>query len=278
MSHEKFLFSEKIWKITYFYDKRSEKIEEIKKFLNSKNFEILEKSQKEEIFLSLGGDWLFVFVAKKAHKENKKILWLNFWNLWFLVQEKEIFDKEEKSFSFITKKFPILKAIIKFENWETFEANAFNEVYLTRSWDASSLNLEISHTTKIIKNFSWDWLMISTPAGSTGWSKSYSGIILPNSANLNILTPIWTIFPLHFKSTILPDKGRIYVKNIWKRQNSIDILLDNKIFISNEKRNFELIIERDEKFVEVLIEKNNLKNFDSKVYEIQGFDFMENKN
>lgn len=271
MSHENFLISEKIWKITYFYDKRSEKIDEIKNFLNSKNFKKLQNSIKEEIFLSLGWDWLFVFLAKKAHKENKKILWINFWNLGFLVQEKNIFEKNNWQSQFITKKFPILKAILKFENWEIIEGFAFNEVYLTRSFDAWSLNLEIKHLQKKISNFSWDGLMVSTPAGSTGWSKSYSGIILPSNANLNILTPIWTISPFHFKSTILSEKWRIYIKNIWKRQNSIDILLDNKIFISNEKGNFELIIERDEKKVEVLIEKNNLKNFLGKVYEIQGF-------
>ncbi len=273
MSHEEFLISEKIWKITYFYDKRSEKRTEIEDFIKSDNFQNLEKSLQEETFLSLWWDGLFVFVAKIAHKENRKILWINFWNLGFLVQEKEDFCKNNEKINFVVKKYPILKAIIRFENGEILEENAFNEVYITRSWDASSLNLEISHLWKSVKNFCGDGIMISTPAGSTWWSKSYSWIILPHNANLNILTPIGTISPVHFGSLVLSDKWRIYIKNCSKRENSIDVLLDNKRLISHEIRNFELIIERDQDFVEVLIIKENLKKFEAKVYEIQRMSF-----
>lgn len=206
-------------------------------------------------------------MAKLAHKNKKKILGINFGNLGFLVQEKNIFEK--KNLEFTIKKYPILRAIVTFENGEKIVGNAFNEVYLTRSGDASSLSLEISHLGKKIPDFRGDGLMISTPAGSTGWSKSYSGIILPSTSNLNILTPIGTISPLHFQSLVLSDKGRIHIKNCQARQNFVDILLDNKQILSHEKRPFELTIERDTDFVEVLIEKNNLKKFEAKVYEIQ---------
>lgn len=271
MSHENFLFSKKIWKATYFYDIRSAKVSEISEFVKSKNFENIVNSLTEETFISLGWDGLFVFIAKMAHQEQKKVLWINFWNLGFLVQEKEVFASQ--NLNFITKKYPILKVIINFDSWKKIEDFAFNEIYLTRSWESSSINLEISHLWKKIPNFLWDWLMISTPAGSTWWSKSYSGIILPHNANLNILTPIWTIFPLHFKSVVLCDKWRIYIKNISKRQGSIDLLVDNKRILSEEKGKFEIIIERDKYFAEVLIKKENLKKFEAKVYELQGFNF-----
>lgn len=273
MSHEKFLESWKIWKIKYFYDNRSEKLDEIKKFLDSDILKNIEKSLEKETFLSLGWDWLFVYVAKLAHKENKNILWINFWNLGFLVQDREVFLKE--NLKFIKKKYPILKAILKFEDWEEKLWYAFNEIYITRTWDANSIELEISHLWKKIKNYRWDWLMVSTPAGSTWWSRSYSWIILPHDANLNILTPIWTISPINFKSMVLCDKGRIYIKNSSKRQNSIDILVDNKRIVIDEARNFELIIERDENQVEVLIEKDNLAHFNSKVYKEQAMEFEQ---
>lgn len=273
MSHKDFLISGKIGKIQYFYDARSEKRTEIEDFLSWEILKKIEKTLSDEIFLSLGGDGLFVYVAKLAHKNHKKMLGINFGNLGFLVQDREFFDDENLEFSI--KKYPILKVIIQFENSEKIEWNAFNEVYLTRAGEASSLNLEISHLGKKIANFCGDGLMISTPAGSTGWSKSYSGMILPSNANLNILTPIGTIFPLHFKSVVLSDKGRIYIKNCQKRENSIDILLDNKRIMIDEKRNFELIIERDENFVEVLIVEKFLKKFEAKVYELQWFSFEE---
>jgi hypothetical protein len=50
-------------------------------------------------------------------------------------------------------------------------------------------------------------------------------------------------------------------------------LIDNKRIILNEKKNFEIIIERDEKYVEVLVEKDNLAYFDAKVYIEQSMEF-----
>lgn len=139
---------------------------------------------------------------------------------------------------------------------------------MTRSGDASSAEFEISHLGKTV-NFRGDGLMVSTPSGSTGWSKSYSGIILPHNANLNILTPIGTISPINFKSLVLANKGRIIVKNQSRRQNPLEILLDNKQFVRDLSENFELIIEQDPHYVQVLIAKNFIKKFDAKVYEIQ---------
>ena len=86
--------------------------------------------------------------------------------------------------------------------------------------------------------------MISTRAGSTGWSRSYGGTILPHNANLNVLTPVGKIIPRDFQATVIPDKGRIRIKNDTKRINPIDILLDNRRIVSMETRQFEMTIER----------------------------------
>ena len=78
--------------------------------------------------------------------------------------------------------------------------------------------------------------MISTPAGSTGWSRSYGGTILPHNANLNVLTPVGKIAPRDFHSTVLPDKGRIRIKNDTTRIAPIDILVDNRRIMLMESR------------------------------------------
>ncbi|ATU05023.1 hypothetical protein BKN14_01040 [Candidatus Gracilibacteria bacterium HOT-871] len=271
MTHSQFLIQKNIGKASCFYDSRSDRLSEIEGFLSSDIFKNIEKNLEKETYISLGGDGLFVFIAKLAHQKSKQILGINFGNLGFLVQEKDIFQKEK--IEFVVKKYSILKAIIKFSDGETKTGCAFNEIYITRTGDATSLELEIAHLGKKVKSFRGDGLMISTPAGSTGWSRSYSGIILPHNANLNILTPIGTIFPVNFKSLVLADKGRIYIKHLSKRENAVDVLIDNKRIILNEKKNFEIIIERDEKYVEVLVEKDNLAYFDAKVYIEQSMEF-----
>lgn len=53
MSHAEFLLSERIGKITYFYDQRSEKKSEIEDFLASENLKNIENSLSEDIYLSL---------------------------------------------------------------------------------------------------------------------------------------------------------------------------------------------------------------------------------
>lgn len=78
MTHKDFLVSGIFGKITYFYDSRSEKQQEIKSFLSSDILTAIENSLSENTYLSLGGDGLFVFVAKLAHEKNIKILGINF--------------------------------------------------------------------------------------------------------------------------------------------------------------------------------------------------------
>ena len=65
------------------------------------------------------------------------------------------------------------------------------------------------------------------------------------------------------------------MKNLYKTfiKNAVDVLLDNKRILANEEQDFEIIIERDEKYVEVLVEKDNLAYFDAKVYIEQSMEF-----
>lgn len=48
--------------------------------------------------------------------------------------------------------------------------------------------------------------MVSTPAGSSGWSRSYGGIVLPHDANMNVVTPIGKMSPSSLQSFLLSDK------------------------------------------------------------------------
>lgn len=105
---------------------------------------------------------------------------------------------------------------------------------MTRSGSASSLSLELFHLGKKL-NFLGDGIMISTPAGSTGWSKSYFGIILPHNANLNIITPIGAISPVNLRSFVVSDKGRITMNIDCSRENSFEILVDNESLYSHQK-------------------------------------------
>ena len=253
--------------LSFFYDTRSRNIGQIQEFLASTSIWKLQESIEERAYIVLGWDGLFVHVAKEAHRDNVAMLGINFWTKGFLLHDREIFERENLFFS--TREYPILHADVHIGD-EHIHGHAFNEIYVTRAGDASSVHLSFAQRWKVIERYSGDGLMISTPAGSTGWSRSYGGVILPHNANLNVLTPLGNTFPREFHSTVIPDKGRVRIKNDTTREAPIDILVDNRRIVSMESRPFELTIERATRWVRLLIEQSYREQWDAKIYEEQG--------
>jgi len=258
--------------LSFFYDTRSNNIEQIQEFLDSDTVWLLQRSIGERAYIVLGWDGLFVHIAKVAHRNNVPILGINFGTKGFLLHDRDVFTQD--SLLFESREYPILHTDIHVDG-EHIHGYAFNEVYITRAGDASSVNLSFAQWSKSIDSYRGDGLMISTPAGSTGWSRSYGGTILPHNANLNVLTPVGKIAPRDFCSTVLPDKGRIRIKNDTTREAPIDILVDNRRILLMESRWFELTIERSTSGVKLLIEKSYRERWDTKIYEEQGMGIIE---
>jgi NAD+ kinase len=253
--------------LSFFYDTRSRNIEQIQAFLASDRIIYLQESIEKRAYIVLGWDGLFVHVAKIAYQDEVPLLGINFGTKGFLLHDRDVFD--QKWLTFDTREYPILHADVRIGDTHT-HGYAFNEVYLTRAGDASSVRLSLTQRGKILDPFIGDGLMISTPAGSTGWSRSYGWVVLPHDANLNVLTPFGKIFPREFFATVLPDKGRIHIKNDTTREAPVDILVDNRRIVSMETREFELTIERAARWVQLLIEQWYRERWDAKAYEEQG--------
>lgn len=202
-------------------------------------------------------------MAKIAHQERVDILGINFGTKGFLLHDRDVFEQGE--FRFESQEYPILHADVQIGD-EHIHGHAFNEVYITRAGDASSISLDISHRNKHMANYHGDGIMVSTPAGSTGWSRSYHGVILPHNANLNVLTPVGGFSPHVFHSVLLPDKGRIRIKNDTTRENPLDILVDSRRIVSMECHPLTVVIERASHGVNVLIEQSYRDLWDNKPY------------
>ena len=263
MNQHQFTLQEDRDHLSFFYDTRSQHIWEIQDFLASTSLQKLQQSIEERAYVVLGWDGLFVHVAKIAHHDNVAIIGINFGTKGFLLHDREMCDQEGLVFD--SREYPILHTEIHMDD-EHIHGYAFNEVYITRAGDAGSVNLSLSQWSKSIDSYRGDGLMISTPAGSTGWSRSYGGTILPHNANLNVLTPVGKIIHRDFQATVIPDKGRIRIKNDTKRINPIDILLDNRRIVSMETRQFEMTIERASRWVRLLIEKQYRQEWDKKPF------------
>jgi len=225
--------------------------------------EKLKASIHERTYVVLGGDGLFVHMAKIAHQEQVDILGINFGTKGFLLHDRDVFEQD--AFEFEPQEYPILHVDVQIGD-DHIHGHAFNEVYLTRAGDASSVSLELSHRNKKITDYRGDGIMVSTPAGSTGWSRSYGGVILPHDANLNVLTPVGGFSPYGFHSVPLPDKGRFRVTNNTSREAPMDILVDNHRIVSMESQSMQILIERASHGVNILIEKSYRNRWDNKPY------------
>ncbi|MFZ2255191.1 MAG: hypothetical protein WAW59_05970 [Patescibacteria group bacterium] len=78
MSHHEFVTSTPYNQLTFFHDARTRKLSEIQEFLDSGIVEKLQQSIHERTYVVLGGDGLFVHVAKLAHQDEADILGINF--------------------------------------------------------------------------------------------------------------------------------------------------------------------------------------------------------
>ena len=268
MNHHQYTTSVERDNLVFFYDTRSQNLAEIQSFLDSERVSYIQRVIHERTYVVLGWDGLFVAVAKEAHRDDVTILGINFGTKGFLLHDRDVFTEDTLEFESI--EYPILHVDVELDG-SHIHGHAFNEVYITRAGDGGAISLSISHRSAHITQYRGDGIMISTPAGSTGWSRTYGGIILPHDANLNVLTPIGGYAPSNLRSVVIPDKWRIRIANDTKRDIPMDILVDNRRIISMESRPMHITIERANRGVRLLIEKSYKNRWDNKSRQEAGF-------
>lgn len=250
--------------LVYVYDRRSLHLEAIQSFLSGDIAKRLERIFSRATYVVLGGDGVFIEGAKHAAHMDADILGINFGTKGFFLHDMSALVGEH--LDFVVRPYPILRADIEISGVH-FSGEAFNEVYLTRTADAGSLRLSLSHARNMLGDIWVDGVMVSTPAGTTGWSRNYGGHILRHTSNENLITPIGN---RNISPIILPDKGRIRIINKAERIHPYTLLVDNRIIVEKDTHPFVLTIERAPKLARVLVERKYQEIWDHKVYQEQG--------
>ena len=256
------------WHLSFFYRNATETTPEIEAYLSDERVSRLQGRIQDRAYIALGGDGTFIDVTKIAHQEDADLLGINFGSKGFLLHDRASLEQPDITFS--KQVYPMLQVDI--DSWdEQIRGHAFNEVYITRAGDTSSINLSLSHRGKTLPRYRWDGLMVSTPAGSSGWSRSYGGIVLPHDANMNVVTPIGKMSPSSFQSFLLSDKWRIRISNDTARESPLDILADNRRIVSLESWSLDIVIERAARWVSLLIASSYQDAWAKKPYQELGF-------
>lgn len=156
--------------------------------------EIIKKSTH---LLSLGGDGTLLQTARLASKKGTPIVGVNFGRLGFLTEFNP--DELDDVFSQIVNKTEVsdyrmvLTASVSNEEGTVVEKNLFwamNDIVIDKSGFSKLITLDILVGKDRVGFYRADGIILSTPAGSTGYSLACGGPILYPTMDSILLTPV----------------------------------------------------------------------------------------
>lgn len=255
--------------VVYYNDYKIEQNDELKDFLKSSDFSsFLSKIKLSPIVLDskivviLWWDWTFLEVIKKLYKNNYFFLGINFWNKGFLLNDKNILRWE---IWLMNSQYSILKCLV---DWK--KTICFNDFDI-KAWDWKMVWFDIFIWKDYKLNILWDWLLISTPAWSTGYNSSLSWPILPHNLNSFVITPKAPWKPKFQLPIILNDDEVVTLRTVW-RQVPVEIYSDGKIFTTlKDNKEHSIIIKKSKYKINILTTKENINVWKNKVLQEQWF-------
>lgn len=198
----KFLIDESLTKVTSLIPKDN--------FASSKV--ILNRSK---FILSLGGDGTFLNTARIVGNKNIPILGVNLGRLGFF---SEVSPGEIKDFipKLLTNKFRITEeVVIKSVSNSNKILYGLNDIVIDKNDSVRMLEIETFYNNEKVVRIISDGIIISTPAGSTGYSLSCNGPIVNPESKVFIITPI-SPHTLNVRPIIVPDDGNIKIRILTK--------------------------------------------------------------
>lgn len=245
-----------------YYDEFSfERNGNLREFLQSNRARKLLQQVKQKCILVLGWDGTMLRAIGEHHHENTAFLWVNFGHKGFLLNDYMWIEWEACEYE--SRQYPLLDVS---QNGEKI-GSAFNDINLySPEGKAISLDMDIG-----VWNVSlwWDGVIVASPAGSTGHSKSYGWPILPHKSENLVITPKWDISGQTPK--VIDNPHPISIKNTG-RKFPLALNIDGvQQSISQQDQDIHLEIQKSSNQVRVLISQKHLKDWDNKVLTEQGF-------
>lgn len=254
MYAEKTISNQTIIYSEYKYESKQHNIEML---LQSEEFHDFLSDLDEEYNIVIWWDGTMLYALKTYNKNQKKFIWINFWNKWFLLQDKKIILEKNK---FIEKKYSIFDLQINNSHFDTF----INEVSISAK-NGKMWAFEIQLWQKESFELQWDWFVVSTPIWSTAYNSSLGWPILSHHSKSLVITPKAPWKPRHFPSIVIPENEKIHIKNIW-RFHWLEIHCDGQSKHIDEK-NDEITIIKSQVELVFAIAQSQEKKWENKIFE-----------
>ncbi len=214
--------------------------------------------KKVDYILSLGGDGTFLNTARIVGNKLIPILGINLGRLGFF---SGIGPHEIKEFipNLAANKFKVVEqVIIEAKVSETKIMHGINDIVIDKFDSIKMIELEIFYNNERVVKLVSDGIIISTPAGSTGYSLSCNGPIVNPKSKVFVITPI-SPHTLNIRPIIVPDEGMLKVKIL--KEGKARISADGQVTISQSTPN-EVILCKADYSIRV-IKKNSYTYFDT---------------
>jgi len=238
---------------------------ELRDFINNWKLEKISQSLLEKTIIVMGWDWTILKSVKENHSLWFPFLWINFWNKWFLLNDK-LYIKPESKYEKVS--YNIMNCEVA--DWKNIFKDIFiNEVNIT-SGAGQMLYLDISLNEKQKISIEWDWVLVSTPAGSTWYNASLGWPMLPHNMEALILTFKAPWKPKWQAPIVLNDDEDLLIENSG-RFSEMEIYVDSRLLHKTSKK-ADIKIKKADIKLTLLIDKNYKKIWDNKVFSEQGFE------
>ena len=187
----------------------------------------LNKFNKENLIIVIGGDGFMLQTLKNNKNSKKQFYGINSGNYGFLMNKFSSKDIIKNLLKANMISISPLEMVVKTKNNLIKRSIAINEVSVLRqSRQAASLSIK-QGSKQIIKELVSDGVLVSTPAGSTAYNLSVHGPILSlNSKKLSI-SPISAFRPRRWKGKIVNDNSKIVITNLNSSKRPISAVADN---------------------------------------------------
>lgn len=251
---------EVFWHIICFNSYKFDNSHEIKNFLESENLKNICKNLEEKTVIVIGWDWTMLKAIKQNYKLWLPFLWINYWNKWFLLNDKDYIKSNSKYKKIL---YPIMETEV-FLSWNVYNDIFLNEININAGWwKIIDLDIFISNKGKL--NIKWDWIVISTSLGSTWYNSSLRWAIISHNLEVLAITPKAPWLPIWQNSIIVSNNEEINIKNTW-RNSILEVYCDWRKLFSSDQSDIKIIIKKSEIKATFLIESSYWEIWDNKIY------------
>lgn len=181
-----------------------------------------------DIVVVLGGDGFLLQVLGESRTSGKSIYGMNRGSVGFLLNTYTIEGLPERLDTALAVSIRRLRIQIKTTQGEVVKATAVNDLALFReSGQSAHIAITVNDVVRIQELVS-DGVIVATPAGSTGYSLSAHGPILPLRSNLLALTPVSAFRPRRWPGALLDNTSKITLEVLDPEKRPVAATADSK--------------------------------------------------